>query len=120
MGARIRAFDWSSTPVGPVERWPQSLRIALGIMLGSRYPMFVWWGEALTKFYNDAYIPVLGKRHPWALGQPASEVWHEIWDTVGPQSVAVLHENRATLERPGSAHHGAQRLSGGSLLHLFL
>lgn len=96
MGARIRAFDWTGTPVGPVERWPQSLRIALGIMVGSRYPMFVWWGEALTKFYNDAYISVLGKRHPWALGQPASEVWHEIWDTLGPQSLAVLHENRAS------------------------
>ncbi len=68
MGRLIRSKDWSQTPVGPPEGWPQSLRTALGIMLHSRYQMFVWWGKELTYFYNDAYIPVLGKRHPWALG----------------------------------------------------
>jgi len=96
MGARIRAFDWASTPVGPVERWPQSLRIALGIMLGLRYQMFVGAGGALTEVYDEASISVLGQRHPWALGRPASEIWREIWDTVGPQSLTVLRDNRAT------------------------
>src|SRR5688572_15496743 len=97
MGERIRTFDWSNTPVGPIERWPETLRSTLRVMLGSRYPMFLWWGERLTNFYNDAYIPVLGARHPDALGRSAREVWHEIWDTVGPQAEQVLREGRATF-----------------------
>lgn len=96
MGQRIRAFDWSQTTLGPAEQWPQSLKTALRLMLDSRYPMFVWWGEARINFYNDAYIPVLGKRHPDALGQHASNIWGEIWPIVGPQSDIVLHEGRAT------------------------
>jgi len=96
MEARIRAFDWSQTPVGPMERWPEALRTTLRVMLASRYPMFVWWGEALTNFYNDGYIPVLGARHPEALGRSARQVWHEIWDTVGPQAEQVLRHGRAT------------------------
>jgi PAS domain S-box-containing protein len=75
------------------------LKTAVRLILGSRYPMFVWWGEDLTKFYNDAYIPVLGKRHAQALGKPASEVWAEIWDTLGPQTATVLHEGRSTWNR---------------------
>ncbi|MUL38278.1 hypothetical protein BWI75_18565 [Gloeocapsopsis sp. AAB1 = 1H9] len=96
MGAAIRAFDWSTTPVGEIETWPQSLITAVRIMLGSRYPMFVWWGRSLTKFYNDAYIPVLGKRHPQALGQSAAKVWEEIWDTLGPQTEMVLNQGQST------------------------
>src|SRR5215203_1838363 len=96
MGERMSAFDWTQTPLGPVESWPQSLKTIIRIMLGSRYPMFVWWGRELTHFYNDAYIPVLGKRHPRALGQPAPEVWTDIWGTVGPQADIVLNEGRAT------------------------
>jgi PAS domain S-box-containing protein len=96
MGERIRAFDWARTPVGPVERWPQSLKTAVQIMLTSRYPMFVWWGRELTIFYNDAYIPVPGRRHPSSLGRPAAEVWNDIWDTIGPQAQAVLAEGRAS------------------------
>ena len=101
MARLIRSKDWSQTAVGSPENWPQSLRSALGIMLHSRYQMFVWWGEELTYFYNDAYIPVLGKRHPWALGQSPWKVWPEIWDTIGPQAEIVLNEARATWnERP--------------------
>jgi PAS domain S-box-containing protein len=96
MGALMRSHDWSQTPLGEVETWPQSLKTAVQMILGSRYPMFVWWGESLTNFYNDAYIPVLGKRHPHALGQPASQIWAEIWDTLGPQTEAVLHQGQAT------------------------
>ncbi len=99
MGALIRSRDWSQTPLGAVENWSQSLKTSVRLILGSRYPMFVWWGQELTKFYNDAYIPVLGKRHPQALGQPASEVWAEIWDTLGPQTAAVLNQGRSTWNR---------------------
>ncbi len=96
LAGRMRALDWSKTPLGPIADWPHSLKTAVHIMLSSRYPMFVWWGRELTNFYNDAYIPVLGKRHPAALGQPAAGVWSEIWDTLGPQTEAVLSEGRAT------------------------
>ena len=96
MGRLIRSKDWSKTAVGPPESWPESLKTALGIMLHSRYQMFVWWGKELAYFYNDAYIPVLGKRHPWALGQSPQKVWPEIWDTIGPQGETVLNEGRAT------------------------
>jgi PAS domain S-box-containing protein len=96
MGARMRALDWSKTPLGTPGSWPQSLRTAVSIVLGSRYPMFLWWGEALVNFYNDAYIPVLGGRHPAALGRPAREIWTEIWDVIGPQADAVLKTGQAT------------------------
>ena len=96
MGRLIRSKDWSKTSLGPVEGWPQSLKTVVFLMLNSRYPMFVWWGHELTNFYNDAYIPILGARHPEALGQPASGVWAEIWNVIGPQAEAVMREGRAT------------------------
>ena len=96
MAQRVRALDWASTQLGPMERWPQSLRIALGICLNSRFPMFVWWGRERINIYNDAYIPMLGKRHPAALGRPAQETWNDIWAVVGPQSDAVLERGEAT------------------------
>ena len=82
--------------MGSIADWPHSLKTAVHIILSSRYPMFVWWGRRLTNFYNDAYMPMLGKRHPDALGRPAAEVWSDIWHTVGPQAEAVLNEGRAT------------------------
>jgi PAS domain S-box-containing protein len=96
MGELIRQYDWSSTTLGPVTQWPQSLKTSLRTVLHSRYPMFIWWGPELINFYNDAYIPVLGKRHPWALGKAAREVWGEIWDEVGPQVDVVLREGQGT------------------------
>jgi His Kinase A (phospho-acceptor) domain/GAF domain len=95
----MRALDWARILVGPVEHWPQSLKTAVRIVLGSRYPMFVWWGRELTKFYNDAYIPVLGKRHPQALAQPASLVWAEIWCILGPQAETLLNEGRVSWDK---------------------
>jgi PAS domain S-box-containing protein len=96
MNERMRAHDWEQSPLGPVTQWPQSLKTTLRLMLGSKYPMFVWWGERLTNFYNDAYIPVLGQRHPDALGRPARDLWADIWDVIGPQVETVLREGRAT------------------------
>lgn len=96
MAKRIAAFDWAQTPLGPITQWEQSLRTAVRIMIGSRYPMFVWWGSELTGLYNDAYIPVLGARHPTALGRSAREVWAEIWEVVGVDAAVVLGEGRAT------------------------
>ena len=96
MQARIAAFDWSRTPLGPRESWPQSLTIAVGIALSSRFPMFVWWGPQLVNIYNDAYVPILGAKHPAALGRPAKDSWAEIWDVVGEQAKAVMERGEAT------------------------
>jgi len=98
MGALMRQRDWANTPLGAVQTWPQSLRTAVGIILSSRYAMFVWWGHELVNLYNDAYRPFLGKKHPEALGQSARVVWSEIWDQIGPRTEAVLQRGEATFD----------------------
>ncbi len=97
MGARIRAHDWRATPLGPPESWPQSLKIALGILLHSGYPMYIAWGRHFTQFYNDAFVPVLGTmKHPAALGSAAPETFPEIWDFVGPKFRGVLERGQVS------------------------
>ncbi|HEU4648133.1 MAG TPA: ATP-binding protein [Gemmatimonadales bacterium] len=98
LGALLRQFDWSSSPLGPVERWPRALKTAVRIVLTSRQPMFVWWGDQLINIYNDAYRSILGGKHPWALGKPASVVWREIWDQVGPRAAAALSQDEGTYD----------------------
>ncbi len=98
MGARMREMDWPATPLGPTARWPQSLRTAVRIMLTSRQPMFVWWGEDLVNLYNDAYKTIVGGKHPLALGQPAAQVWREIWDQVGPRAESAILANEGTYD----------------------
>ena len=96
MGERTRALDWSLTPAGPINGWPQSLRTALSLCLGSRHPMIIWWGAAHTQFYNDAYIPLLGSKHPHFLGRSAQECWSEIWPLIGPILAGVYRTGQAT------------------------
>jgi PAS domain S-box-containing protein len=85
MAERIRAFPWSKTPLGPPESWSPALRTMLGIMLANRFPHILWWGPHYIQFYNDAYRPIPGSKHPdRVLGQPASECWREIWHVIGP------------------------------------
>ncbi|WP_245731154.1 sensor histidine kinase [Rubrimonas cliftonensis] len=90
MGARIRSFDWSATPLGPPSGWPQSLRSALSICLNSSFPTAIYWGPELRLLYNDAWAPVPAGRHPWALGRRGREVWSDIWAIVGPQFERVM------------------------------
>ena len=90
MGGRIRGLDWASTPLGPTAAWPQSLRSAVSILLPSKAQICLFWGPELVKLYNDAYIPVLGQKHPGMLGRPAREVWSEIWDVLGPLLRGVI------------------------------
>src|SRR6185503_18012573 len=98
MGERMRAFDWSSSPVGPAAQWPQSLKTAVSICIGSRYPIVLWWGNPeYTMFYNDGYIPILGvTKHPGWLGRSGRECWKEIWSTVGPMLDSVFETGEAT------------------------
>jgi signal transduction histidine kinase/DNA-binding response OmpR family regulator len=96
MGRLIRQKDWSATPLGPIHAWPQSLRTAVGICTESRYPMAIWWGPGIVQLYNDGYIPVLGAKHPHALGQNGRECWAEIWDLLGPFYTQVMVRGEPT------------------------
>ena len=101
MAARCRAFDWSSTPLGPVEQWSQSLRTMAAAVLASRNPMLLFWGPDLVQIYNDAFRPSLGSstgpaaRHPRALGMRAAEFWTDVWAVVGPQIDGVMTRGEA-------------------------
>ena len=90
MGALMRSYDWSKTPLGAVEQWPQSLRSTLSICLNSRFPMAIYWGPDCWLLYNDAWRPIVGNKHPWSLGRPADEVWPEIWDDISPDFAKVF------------------------------
>ncbi len=99
MGALVRQKNWTQTPLGATESWPQSLRSAVSICLGSGFPMAIYWGSELILLYNDAWIPIPGAKHPWALGQPGRGVWPEIWDTIGPLFQHVMTTGEATRSR---------------------
>src|SRR5262249_26773624 len=96
MGALIRAFDWSGHVLGPPRGWPENLRIAAGICLGSKFPLSVCWGPEHHLLYNDAYRGLLATKHPRALGQPAEEGWFEIRDYLAPLLSGVRPEGRAS------------------------
>lgn len=83
-GAALRALDWRSTGLGTPEKWPLSLRTAVRLILNSEFPMMIHWGPELITFYNDAYAPSLGSKHPGNLGGPAKEWWSEMWDALEP------------------------------------
>lgn len=90
MAALIGAYDWARTPLGAIEGWPQSLQTAVDIMLGSGHAMQLAWGPQRTVLYNDAYAPMLGDRHPGALGLPFREAWPEIWNDIEPLVARVF------------------------------
>ncbi|HEX6180992.1 MAG TPA: ATP-binding protein [Chitinophagaceae bacterium] len=96
LGQRIRDFDWSKTSLGPVHTWPHSLRTCIRIMLTSRQPIWIGWGKDLIKLYNDPYKAIVAGKHPWALGQPASVVWKEIWREIDPMLKKVMDDDEGT------------------------
>jgi PAS domain S-box-containing protein len=95
MHALVAAFDWAATPLGPPEKWSQSLRWSVALILASGFPMAVRWGPELIQIYNDAYIRILGDKHPHALGLPTRDIWPEIYDRLGPLSEGILRGERA-------------------------
>jgi PAS domain S-box-containing protein len=99
MADLIRSGDWSKTPLGSPDSWPHSLKTVVRVMLSSRYAIWIGWGPQLTFLYNDAYARMtLGKKHPWALGQPAREVWREVWGDLGPRVEEVVRYGKATYD----------------------
>ena len=107
-GALIRAFDWSTTPLGTPETWPQPLKTLVTLMLASDQAMFVTWGPEHTIIYNDDYAPMLADRHPGGLGHPIFEVWHEIradiepmFDQVFAGKAVRIADSVFQMDRPG-------------------
>ncbi len=97
MADLTRAFDWSQTSIGPMDRWPEVLLNTVNTLLNSRHPMFLWWGKDLVQFYNDAYRPsVREDKHPKALGQKGEDCWPEIWPIIFPQIDAVMTRGEAS------------------------
>jgi signal transduction histidine kinase len=84
MGALIRATDWSETSIGSRQSWSPALRMMVSFLVANRFPMLLWWGPEYVSIYNDPYRPVLGAKHPWALGRPVRECWSEIWHILKP------------------------------------
>ena len=100
MAELIRAHDWSSTPLGPIENWSEALLLSVNLMLSCAFPLLVFWGKESVQLYNDAFIPLLTERHPSGLGQTAQECWWDAWQVVGPtlkrvmkDGETVFHEN---------------------------
>ena len=90
MGAMMRAHDWAMSPLGHPRNWPQALRTTVGLMLNSKFPMFVAWGPDLGFLYNDTYATILGEKHPAALGSRFHDIWREIWDDIHPLILRAL------------------------------
>ena len=97
--SHLRSKDWSATALGPVSGWPAELLAAVRTVLSSRLPMMIWWGPDLVQLYNEALIPLLGDKHPLALGQRAIHCWPEAWADVGPLAADVLAGEGATLSQ---------------------
>jgi hypothetical protein len=116
MAERIRSFDWSGTPLGAPEGWSPALRTTVGLMLANRFPMLLWWGPDYISIYNDAYIPILGRKHPNALGLPVRECWSEIWDILKPLIDTPFEGGPSTWIRFRTSH-AAFRLYRGNSLH---
>ncbi len=98
IGEEIRRFDWGATSLGPIEGWPISLKTTVSLVLSSKQPICFWWGRELLKFYNDAYVPILGQRAGKALGRPFKEVWAEVWDDVLPFVRSALSGEATWME----------------------
>jgi len=95
----MRELDWSSTPLGPVEQWPQSLRTSVSTCLDCAFPIVLWWGPELAVLYNDEYAQILGPKHPAALGERGDKVWAEIWEVIEPMLKQVYERGEATRSR---------------------
>ena len=83
MGKLIREMNWSKTPLGPIESWPQSLRTTVSLCLASNIPISIAWGPQRTQIYNDGYRPICGAKHPHSMGQDFRECWFSAWPAMG-------------------------------------
>ena len=97
MAALVAAKNWSRTPLGSREQWPASLRLMVATILSSQFPMAVCWGADFLQIYNDGYRPILGEKHPDALGRPFREAWPETQPLMGALHDAILAGERGAF-----------------------
>lgn len=97
MAERVRHHDWTNTPLGPMDQWPDVLKTTVSLSLASHFPQAVVWGPELTTLYNDAFVPILGSK-PDALGQPFSAIWQEAWSQISPIADAAFAGNATFIE----------------------
>jgi signal transduction histidine kinase/CheY-like chemotaxis protein len=96
MGGRILSYEWPAHPLGVPAEWPAAARTTAATALACRFPTVLWLGDQLRLIYNDAYIPMLGDKHPAALGSAGADVWWDIWDVIGPLLDGVVATGKAT------------------------
>ncbi len=96
--AMVRAYDWSTTPLGAMPSWPQSLKTTVDLMLACRFPMIVLWTRELVQIYNDGYCDLMGAKHPGGMGQRTRECWPEVWYLNQPIYERVFRGETITLE----------------------
>ena len=95
-GELARSVDWSATAIGPVEDWSQALRSTAALVLHNHSGMLLWWGPEFVQIYNDAYRPVLGDKHPRAMGQRFRDCWTEVFHILGPMAERPFHGGPAS------------------------
>ena len=83
------SLDWTTTPLGPVQEWSPTLVAAVDTMLRTRFPITLLWGPEFVLVYNEAYVELIGDKHPAALGRPAGEIFEEAWDLIAPMMEEV-------------------------------
>src|SRR5271168_4547994 len=98
MGELIQSMDWSKTPLGPIDSWPQSLRTTVSLCLSSKFPISLAWGPKHVQIYNDGYWPICGEKHPRAMGQDFSECWASAWPVIGEAFASALAGQTSFLE----------------------
>ncbi|WP_194139510.1 PAS domain S-box protein [Flavobacterium hungaricum] len=92
----LQSIDWSTHILGTPKLWPENLKNTLATLLSCKFPMFLWWGEELTQFYNDSYFSIMGNaKHPHAMGGKAAHYWHECWDFIKPLITKVLNQGES-------------------------
>jgi signal transduction histidine kinase len=98
MGKLIGSKDWSKTPLGPIETWPQSLRTTVSLCIASNFPIAIIWGPRHVQIYNDGYWPICGPKHPHSMGQDFTECWAPAWPAIGEAFARALAGEPAYLE----------------------
>src|SRR5712671_4942007 len=98
MGKLIRSMDWSGTPLGPIDSWPQSLRTTVSLCLASNFPIALAWGPKHVQIYNDGYWPICGAKHPHSMGQDFTECWAAPWPVIGDAFARALAGETSFLE----------------------
>src|SRR5438132_7335316 len=108
MGRVVRELDWSRSPLGPIESWPQSLRTTVSLCLASNFPISIAWGPRRVQIYNDGYWPICAAKHPHSMGQDFKECWFSAWPVIGEAferaqrgESSYLENQRMFLDRKG-------------------